>query len=64
MTSGGAVYREINVKRVCGLLLVMCFLALVPLEQGIDQVLNAQTRSVEALYIPSGNLLRRLSLGH
>lgn len=64
MTSGGAVYREINVGRVCGLLLLMCFLALVPLEQGIDQALQAQSRSVETLYIPSGNILRRLSLGH
>lgn len=64
MTSGGAVYREINVKRVCGLLLLMCFLALVPLQQAIDQALQAQSRSVETLYIPSGNMLRRLSLGH
>jgi len=64
MTSGGAVYHEVSVARVCGLLLVMCFLALVPVQQGIDQALNAQTRSDENLYIPSGTILRRLSLGH
>jgi hypothetical protein len=64
MTSGGAVYHEVSVTRICGLLLVMCSLALVPVQARIDQAPNAQAGSGETLYVPSGSILRRLSLGH
>lgn len=65
MISGGvAVSQEPSVRRVGWLLLVASFLALVPVQRGIDRELAAQGKIGEVLYIPSGHLLRRLSLGH
>jgi len=45
-------------------LLVASFLALVPLQRGIDRELAAPGKIAEVLYVPSGRILRRLSLGH
>ncbi len=45
-------------------ILAASFLALVPLQHGIDQRLSAQRKLEESLYLPSGNVLRRLSMGH
>jgi len=65
MIPGGvAVSPAPSVRRVCWLLLVAGFLALVPLQRRIDRELAAQGQIAEVLYIPSGRILRRLSLGH
>ena len=48
----------------CGAVLVLSFLALVPLQRAIDRKLAAQANAGELLYFPSGKVLRRLSLGH
>jgi hypothetical protein len=65
MIAGGvAVSPGPSVRRVCWLLLVASLLALVPLQRGIDRELAAQGKIAEVLYVPSGHILRRLSLGH
>ena len=53
-----------RVRRACWALLALSFLALVPLQQGVDRRMKAQGQSEESLYLPSGPLLRRLCLGH
>jgi hypothetical protein len=42
----------------------MAFLALVPLQRSIDRTLSAQMRIEELIYVPSGESLRGLCLGH
>ena len=64
IAGGGAVSQEPSVRRVCWLLLVAGFLALVPVQREIDRDLAAQGKIAEVLYIPSGHILQRLSLGH
>jgi hypothetical protein len=65
MIAGGvAVSCGPSVRRVAWLLLVASFLALVPVQRGIDREQAAQGKIAEVLYIPSGHFLRRLSLGH
>lgn len=44
--------------------LIACFLALVPLQRGVDRQLTAQRKLEELLYLPSGTILRRLAMGH
>lgn len=51
-------------RRAWGGLLVGCFLALVPLQRGIDRELGDAGQIADILYVPSGNILRRLALGH
>src|SRR3990172_12994226 len=51
-------------RLVCWTLLLASFVGLVPLQCGIDRTLTARDRPGEVLYLPSGKLLRRLSLGH
>jgi hypothetical protein len=65
MIAGGVpVFREPGTRPVCWVLLVASFLALVPLQRGIDRELAAPGKIAEVLYVPSGRILRRLSLGH
>src|SRR5574337_687105 len=49
---------------LCGVVVVAGFLALWPLQRSIDQQLSAGREASEVLYLASGKLLRRLSLGH
>jgi hypothetical protein len=64
ISSGLAASDRPSVRRVSWLLLIASFLALVPVQRGIDWELAAQGGTAEVLYIPSGHILRRLSLGH
>lgn len=45
-------------------ILIASFLALVPLQRGVDRQLTAQRKLEESLYLPSGKVLRRLAMGH
>jgi tetratricopeptide (TPR) repeat protein len=56
--------RIARLRLACGAVLVVSFLALVPLQRSIDRELAAQGSIGELLYLPSGTILRRLSLGH
>lgn len=49
---------------VCWALLIGGFIALVPVQQGIDRRLGAYGKVADVLYMPSGSILRRLSVGH
>jgi tetratricopeptide (TPR) repeat protein len=53
-----------RIRRVCISVLALAFLVLIPLQQSIDGKLSAQMRAEELLYVPSGETLRRLCLGH
>jgi len=65
MTAAAAKGPRISRLRLaCGVVLVLSFLALVPLQRAIDRELAAQGDAGELLYLPSGAILRRLSLGH
>ncbi|MBI1984372.1 MAG: hypothetical protein HYS61_09255, partial [Acidobacteria bacterium] len=56
--------RRRKVRAVCWSLLLAGFLGLVPLQRGIDRELKAAGMFADVLYVPSGWLLRRASLGH
>ena len=56
--------RRKTVRILCWFLLVAGLVGIVPVQQRIDRRLEAGGRKVEALYFPSGALLRRMSLGH
>ncbi|MBI1940693.1 MAG: hypothetical protein HYS33_04195 [Acidobacteria bacterium] len=56
--------RRRKVRAVCWSLLLAGFLGLVPLQRGIDRELKAAGMFADVLYVPSGRLLRRASLGH
>jgi hypothetical protein len=64
ISAGATLFSLTGRRRVQALLLVPCFLALLPLQRGIDRELATRGQIAEVLYIPSGHLLRRLSLGH
>jgi hypothetical protein len=64
MAGGLRVLREPGTRPICWVLLGASFLALVPLQRGIDRELAAQGNIAEVLYVPSGRILQRLSLGH
>lgn len=51
-------------RRVCGALIVAGLLAAVPVQQSLDRQWRQLERTDDRLYVPSGTLLRRLSLGH
>ncbi len=51
-------------QKVCWVLLLLGYLALLPVQESIDQELIAPGKFAEVLYIPSDDVLRRLSLGH
>jgi len=53
-----------RLRGACGAVLVLSFLALVPLQRAIDRELAARGNVGELLYLPSGRILQRLSLGH
>lgn len=48
----------------CGILLVVGFLGVVPLQRRIDRELKDSGMLADVLYVPSGQILRRASLGH
>lgn len=54
----------ISSRRVCWAILMCSFLALVPIQKQIDSELGFNGKVAEMLYVPSGRVLRRLSLGH
>jgi len=64
MAGGIPVLREPGTRPICWVLLGASFLALVPLQRGIDRELAVQGKLAEVLYVPSGRILQRLSLGH
>jgi hypothetical protein len=65
MTAADVKGQKISrLRRTCGGVLVCSFLALVPLQRAINRELAAQGNIGELLYLPSGTILRRLSLGH
>ncbi|MGD0923017.1 MAG: hypothetical protein ABSA70_14835 [Terriglobia bacterium] len=64
MAGGIRVLREPGTRPICWVLLGASFLALVPLQRGIDRELAPQGKIAEVLYVPSGRILQRLSLGH
>jgi len=51
-------------RRVCWLVILLCLLGLVPVQRGIDLQNGGGGASAEALFLPSGRVLRRLSLGY
>ena len=64
MTAGLACTRRRVGRRLSWVLLALCCLALVPLQQGIDRQQGGLVRFGEVIYAPSGEVLRHLSLGH
>ncbi len=58
----GRVARKVRWE--CLVVLVAALLAIVPTQQGIDQVRSAQARAGELLLVPEGTTMRRLCLGH
>ncbi len=57
-------WRERLSRRASGVLLLACFLALVPVQRGIDREFGGAGQIADVLYVPSGKILRRLALGH
>jgi hypothetical protein len=51
-------------RRVCWFLLLLCLLALIPIQRSIDFRRGSEEGAVEVLFLPSGQFLRRLSLGY
>ena len=64
VADGLAPPRRHSFRLVCWTLLVASFVGLVPLQRSTDRVLAARGNLGEVLYVPSGKILRRLSLGH
>jgi hypothetical protein len=56
--------RASRTRLVCGILLLASFVALVPLQRGIDGMVSARMRVEELLYRSSGRYSHRLCLGH
>jgi hypothetical protein len=51
-------------RRACWLLLLLCFLGLVPVQRSIDRQRGSDRTITEVLFLPSGRVLRQLSLGY
>jgi hypothetical protein len=51
-------------RRACWLLLVLCFWGLIPIQRSIDRRSETDRGVAEVLFLPSGEFLRRLSLGY
>jgi len=51
-------------RQACGLLLLLCLLALIPLQRSIDLRKGSDWGAGDVLFLPSGKLLRQLSLGY
>jgi len=51
-------------RAACWILLALCFLALVPAQRGIDREKGSLARFAEAVSVPPGEVLRRLTLGY
>ena len=60
----GAVTAKGKARLICSLLLIAGFMAIVPLQQRIDAELKSAGMFADILYLPSGQWLRRGSLGH
>ena len=46
------------------LLILLCFLGLIPIQRGIDLRNGSDQGITDVLYLPSGKVLRQLSLGY
>ena len=51
-------------RRICWVIVIGGFLSLFPIQQGIDRTEDAVGNVADALYLTSGQVLSRLSLGH
>ena len=51
-------------RRVCWFLLLLCLAALIPIQRSIDLRRGSEEGAAEVLFLPSGQFLRRLSLGY
>ena len=51
-------------RATCWILLALCFLALGPVQRGIDREKGSLAGFAEAVSVPPGDVLRRLSLGY
>lgn len=58
------VARRRLTQRVCWILLIGGFLALIPVQRSIDQAAGGYAPIADVLYVPSGRILSRMSLGH
>ena len=51
-------------RRACRLLVLLCFLGLIPLQRSLDLRGGSERALGEVLFLPSGRVLRKLSLGY
>ena len=51
-------------RRVCWLLVLLCLLGLIPLQRSLDRQGGTERAIGEVLYLPSGRVVRQLSLGY
>lgn len=51
-------------RRACGLLLLLCLMGLIPIQRSIDLRSEGNREVAEVLFLPSGKVLRQLSLGY
>jgi hypothetical protein len=51
-------------RRACWLLVLLCFLCLIPLQRSLDLRGGSERALGEVLFLPSGRVLRQLSLGY
>ena len=60
-----AILRMLGSRRQSlGLLILLCLLGLIPIQRTIDRRAGDERGGSEVLFIPSGRILRRLSLGY
>jgi tetratricopeptide (TPR) repeat protein len=64
MNGGPSTTGKRLLRGVCGALIIAGLLAAVPVQQSIDRQWRQIERTDDRLYVPSGALLRKLSLGH
>jgi hypothetical protein len=60
----GLVSQPRSRRRACWLLVLLCLLGLIPLQRSLDLRGGNDRALGEVLYLPSGRVLRRLSLGY
>jgi len=51
-------------RRACWLLVLLCLLLLIPVQRGLDRRGGSERALGEVLFLPSGRVLRELSLGY
>ncbi len=62
--SVGPTLLHLGGRKTRWVILIASFLALVPLQRGVDRQLTGQRKLEELLYLPSVKVLRRLAMGH